>query len=51
MFNLQSGQNALIYVTNKGNNLINKRARVIILVHDTSSKCALQMYEMSLKYL
>ena len=35
----------------KGNNLINKRARVMILVHDTSSECALQMYEMSLKYL
>ena len=35
----------------QGNNLINKSARVMILVHDTSSECALQMYEMSLKYL
>ena len=33
------------YLCYKGNNLINKRARVMILVHDTSSECALQMYE------
>ena len=26
-------------------------ARVMVIVHDTSSKCALQMYEVSLKYL
>ena len=35
----------------KGNNLKNIHARVIALVHDTSSQCALQMYEVSLKYL
>ena len=29
----------------------NKHARVIVLVHDTSTECALQMYEVSLKYL
>ena len=39
------------YLCYKGNNLINKRARVMILEHDTSSECALQMYEMSLKNL
>ena len=26
-------------------------ARVMVLVHDKSSECALQMYEVSLKYL
>ena len=26
-------------------------ARVLVLVHDTSSECALQTYEVSLKYL
>ena len=35
----------------KGNNLKNKHARVMVLVHETSSECALQMYEVSLKYL
>ena len=35
----------------KWNNLKNKHARVMVLVHDTSSECALQMYEVSLKYL
>ena len=35
----------------KGNNLKNKNARVMGLEHDTSSECALQMYEVSLKYL
>ena len=28
----------------------NTHARVMVLVHDTSSQCALQMYEVSLKY-
>ena len=32
----------------KGNNLKNIHARVMILVLDTSSQCALQMYEVSL---
>ena len=27
------------------------KSRVMVLVHDTSSQCALQMYEVSLKYL
>ena len=40
-----------IYVSYKGDNLKNIYARVMILVHDTSSQCALQMYEVSLKYL
>ena len=40
-----------IYLCYKGNNLKNKHARVMGLVHDTSSQCALQMYEVSLKYL
>ena len=29
----------------------NKHARYMVLEHDTSSECALQMYEVSLKYL
>ena len=31
----------------KGNNLENEHARVMDLVHDISSECALQMYEVS----
>ena len=38
------------YVT-MGDNLKNTHARVMVLVHDTSSQCTLQMYEVSLKYL
>ena len=34
-----------IYLHYKGDNLKNKYARVMVLVHDTSSQCALQMYE------
>ena len=40
-----------IYSCYKGNNLRNILASVIVLVHDTSSQCAFQMYEVSLKYL
>ena len=40
-----------IYLFYKGNNFINIHARVMVLVHDRSSQCALQMYEVSLKYL
>ena len=40
-----------IYLRYKGDNLKNIYARVMVLVHDTSSPCALQMYEVSLKYL
>ena len=29
----------------------NIQSRVMVIVHDTSSECALQMYEVSLKYL
>ena len=35
----------------KGDNLKNTHARVMVLVHDTPSQCALQMYEVLLKYL
>ena len=35
----------------KGNNLMTNHARVMVLVHDTSSECAIQIYEVSLKYL
>ena len=35
----------------KGNNLKNIHVILMVLVHDTSSQCALQMYEVSLKYL
>ena len=38
------------YLCNKGNNLKNIHARVMVLAHETSSQCALQMYEVSLKY-
>ena len=35
----------------KGNNLKNLDARFMVLImHDTLSECALQMYEVSLKY-
>ena len=40
-----------IYLRCKGENLKNIYARAMVLVHDTSSRCALQMYEVSLKYL
>ena len=39
------------YLCYKGDNLKNTHARVMVLVHDTSSQCALQIYEVSLKYL
>ena len=39
-----------ISLSYKGNNLKNKHARVMVLVHDTSSECALEMYKVSLKY-
>ena len=39
------------YLCYKGDNFKNTHARVMVLVHDTSSQCALQMYEVSLKYL
>ena len=35
----------------KGDNLKNTHARVMVLLHDKSSQCASQMYEVSLKYL
>ena len=34
-----------IYLCYKGNNLKNIHARVMVLVHDTLSQCAVQMYE------
>ena len=40
-----------IYLRYKGDNLKTIYARVMVIVHDTSSQCALQMYEVSLKYL
>ena len=40
-----------MYLCYKGNNLKNIHARVMVPVHDTLSECALQMYEVSLKYL
>ena len=40
-----------IYLRYKGDNLKNIYARVMVLVHDMSSQCALQMYEVLLKYL
>ena len=40
-----------IYLRYKGDKLKNIYASVMVLVHDTLSQCALQMYEVSLKYL
>ena len=40
-----------IYLRYKGDKSKNIYARVMVLVNDTSSQCALQMYEVSLKYL
>ena len=40
-----------IHLHYKGDNLNNIYARVMVLVHEPSSQCALQMYEVSLKYL
>ena len=40
-----------IYLLYKGDNLKNIYARVMVLVHDVLSQCALQMCEVSLKYL
>ena len=37
-----------IWLCYKGNNLKNKHARVMVLVHDTLSECAIKMYEVSL---
>ena len=42
---------AYMYLCYKGDNLKNAHARVMVRVHDTSSQCVLQMYEVSLKYL
>ena len=49
--NLTDRKRNRIYLRYKGDNLKNIYARVMVLVHDTSSQCALQMYEVSLKYL
>ena len=40
-----------IYLSYQGNNLKIIHAGVKVLVHDMSSQCALQIYEVSLKYL
>ena len=40
-----------IYLLYKGDDLIKIYARVMVLVHDRSSQCALHMYEVSFKYL
>ena len=50
MFNLQSGQK-LHVVMLQAELFENVHARVMGLVHDTSSECAIQMYEVLLKYL
>ena len=51
MFNLQSGHNIAFSNVTMGNDLKNKHAIVMVLVHDMSSDSALQMYEVSLKYI
>ena len=39
------------YLCYNGDNLKNTHARVMVLVHDTSSQYASQMYKVSLKYI
>ena len=51
VFNLQSGHEIPFTYITRGDNLKNIYARVMVLVHKASSQCALQMYEVSLKYL
>ena len=40
-----------IYSCYKGDDLKNIHARFMVLLHDTSAQCVLQMYDNSLKYL
>ena len=49
VFNLQSGHEIALYYWWKGNKPKNKQSRVMFLVHDTSSYCALQLYKVSFK--
>ena len=46
-FQLTEWTQYCIYLCSKGNNLKNIQARIMVLVNDTSSECALQMYEVS----
>ena len=46
-FQLTEWTKNCIYLCSKGNNLKNIQARIMVLVNDTSSECALQMYEVS----
>ena len=48
---LTEGTRNCIYLRYKGGSLKKIYARVMVLVHDMSCKYALQMYEVSLKYL
>ena len=48
---LTEGTRNCIYLCYKGNNLKTIHAKVMVLVHYMWSQCALQMYEVSLKYL
>ena len=50
-FHLTEWTRNCIYQCSKGNNLKNIKARVMVLVHDTSSQFALQIYEVLSKYL
>ena len=50
-FQLTEQTRNCFYLCDKGKNLKNIHAIVMVLVHDMSSQCALQMYEVSLKYL
>ena len=48
-FQLREWTQDCIYSCSKGNYLKNIQARVLVLVHDMWSQCALQMYEVSSK--
>ena len=50
-FQLTEWTQNCIYLRSKVKKLKNIQDRVMVLVHDTSSECALQMYEVSSKSL
>ena len=50
-FRVQNVSKYMYNYQSKGNNFKNKQSRVMVLIFNTSSYCALQMYEFSSKYL
>ena len=50
-FRNEKNQKLHLAILQGGNYLKNVHARVVVLMHGTSSECAFQMYEVLLKYL